>query len=273
MSAVLLAALLAAAPPPASPDAPPSAPSTKRSTATAPASSPASPPPPERVGDGDPIFTRDEPSLAAARRALDADDADLAVDRARAAVSTHANERAVVEYDAAQALRARARKDAAAAQASSSAPGGPAGPGAPAPPAKPPNLDEAIASFERAAGLAVDRRLQSEARLAAGNAALEAGKLDDAIGALRKALVADPANDRARRNLQRALEAKKAQPPPPPKQGGDEQSDQKNDDQKNDEQDQQQDQQQQDQPKQDQPKQDQQQQDQQQQDQPKQDQP
>jgi tetratricopeptide (TPR) repeat protein len=209
--------------------------------------------------------------LAAARRALEADDADLALDRARAAVSTTADERAVVEYDAAQALRVRARKDAAAKQLSSTPVGGGGGPipGGPipgAPPPSPPQLDEAIASFERAAGLAVDRRLQSEARLAAGNAALEAGKIDEAIAALRKALVADPQNDRARRNLQRALEARAAKRPPPPQNSGD------NEDKDQEKRDQQQDQQQQDQQKQDQQKQDQQQQDQQKQDQQKQDQ-
>jgi hypothetical protein len=210
----------------------------------APGSSPPSPTPSssilDRIGGGDPVFTRDEPALAAARRALLAGDVDLAVDRAREAVSSSPDERAVVEFDAAQALRARARKDAAAnAEAASSS--SPPSSGAPAAPPSPPNLDEAIASFERAAGLAVDRRLQSEARLAAGNAALEAGKLDDAIAALRKAVVADPTNDRARHNLQRALQAKKAQPPPPPQQGGD--GDPAQDDQKEEQQDQQKDQQ------------------------------
>jgi tetratricopeptide (TPR) repeat protein len=234
MNAIVVATLLALAPPATAPStahAP-----TKKTTAST--TSPPASTVLQQIGDGDPVFTRDEPALAAARRALDAEDADLAVDRAREAVSASADERAVVEYDAAQALRARARKEVeaqqqAAPQAGPSSSGGP-----PAPPPRP-NLDDAIASFDRAAALAVSPRLQSEARLGAGNAALEAGKLEDAIAALRKAVIADPTNERARRNLQRALDLKKAQPPPPPQEGGDKNDDQKNDEKKDDKKDQQ----------------------------------
>ena len=281
MSAIVVATLLALAPPVPAPAAPPASmaraparqaapPSHGPSKAAAKAASKSGSQPSssssslQQVGGGDPFFTRDEPALASARRALEADDADLAVDRAREAVSSSADERAVVEYDAAQALRARARKDAAQQQAAQQQAGQQQQQGAPqqgaqpgttqpstpgAPQGPPPNLDDAIASFDRAAGLAVSPRLQSEARLAAGNAALEAGKIDDAISALRKAVVADPNNERARRNLQRALEAKKAQPPPPPQQGGDKNDDKKNDDQKDDKHDGKQDQQKQDQQK------------------------
>jgi hypothetical protein len=216
-----------------SPLPPPSAPPAQRKAKTSAADTTAPAPPPlARVGGGDLLFSRDEPALAAARRAVDAGDADLAVDRAREAVAATPDERAVVEYDAAQALRARARKDASTTAQRDGSGGAAPAPAPPAPPASP-NLEEAIASFERAAGLSVNPRLKSEALLAAGNAALEAGKLEDAIPSLRKALVADPNNDRARRNLQRALQAKAAAPPPSdgePGDGDDEQK--KNDDPK-----------------------------------------
>jgi tetratricopeptide (TPR) repeat protein len=172
------------------------------------------------VGDTTPFFTRAEPNLAAGRRALDNNDVDVALERFRRAVTATDDERSVVEYDVAQALTMRAMAAAKEAQASSPPPAGapPAATPEGTPPA-PPDVDDALAAFERAATLARDQRLTSEARLGAGNAALVGGKLDDAIGLLRKALVADPGNDRARRNLQRALTMKQQQPPPPPKDG------------------------------------------------------
>jgi tetratricopeptide (TPR) repeat protein len=214
----LLAALVSAASP-----APPAAPAAVNDVA---------------VGDTTPFFTRAEPNLSAGRRALDNDDVDVALERFRRAVTATDDERAVVEYDVAQALTVRAMAAAKEAQASSPPPAGAPPAAAPegAPPA-PPDVDDALAAFERAATLARDQRLTSEARLGAGNAALVGGKLDDAIGLLRKALVADPGNDRARRNLQRALTMKKQQPPPPKdgdKQDGDKQDGDKQDGDKQD---------------------------------------
>jgi tetratricopeptide (TPR) repeat protein len=196
-----------------------------------------------------PVFTRDEPNLAAGRRALLADDIDTAIERFRRASATTDSERAVVEYDVGQALTMRALAEVKARQ-QQAAPAQAGQPGAepPAPPT-PPNVDDAIAAFDRAATLARDQRLASEARLAAGNAALVGGKLEDAIDQLRKALVADPHNERARRNLQRALTMKQQQPPPPPQEGGDQnedgdQKDQQQGDQKDQQQGDQKDQQQ-----------------------------
>lgn len=178
------------------------------------------------VDDGLPFFTREEPHLEDARDALDAGDPDLAIEHARAAITETDDERAIVEFDVAQILVARARSDA-----QQEAPDPKAGPPA-APQA--PKLDDARSGFERAAGLAHDPRLISEAQLAAGNAALEMGKLEDAISSLRRSLVADRNNVRARRNLQRALELKQQQPPPPDSGGGKDDEDKKKEDEKKD---------------------------------------
>lgn len=161
--------------------------------------------------EGLPFFTRPEPSLEAAFEALSADDPDVAIERIHEAEADDDDERAIVEFDVGQALIARARKDAkdAATQKDAQQKDGKAQ--APAPP----KLDDAIQSFERAAALAKNPRITSEAHLATGNAALEMQKLDDAIAAYRRAVVADLGNERARRNLQRALELKHQQPPPP----------------------------------------------------------
>jgi tetratricopeptide (TPR) repeat protein len=182
------------------------------------------------VGDATPVFSRAEPNLAAGQRALDHGDIDMALERFRRAVTVTDDERAVVEYDVGQALTLRAM--AAAKEATSATTTKTSAPdqGAEAPqgPA-PPDVDDALATFERAATLARDQRLASEARLGAGNAALVGGKIDDAISLLRKALVADPHNDRARRNLQRALTMQQ-QSKPPPSEGGDGDKDEKDQD-------------------------------------------
>jgi tetratricopeptide (TPR) repeat protein len=184
------------------------------------------------VGDATPVFSRAEPNLAAGQRALDHGDIDMALERFRRAVTVTDDERAVVEYDVGQALTLRAM--AAAKEATSATTTKTSAPdqGAEAPqgPA-PPDVDDALATFERAATLARDQRLASEARLGAGNAALVGGKIDDAISLLRKALVADPHNDRARRNLQRALTMQQ-QSKPPPSEGGDDDKDKKDQDKK-----------------------------------------
>lgn len=184
------------------------------------------------VGDGTPVFSRAEPNLAAGQRALEHGDIDMALERFRRAVTVTDDERAVVEYDVGQTLTLRAMAAAKAATSATSTKASAPESGAEAPqgPA-PPDVDDALATFERAATLARDQRLASEARLGAGNAALVGGKIDDAISLLRKALVADPHNDRARRNLQRALTMQQ-QSKPPPSEGGDDDQDKKDQDKK-----------------------------------------
>jgi tetratricopeptide (TPR) repeat protein len=179
-----------------------------------------------------PLFSRNEPHLEAAIDAMEAGDPDLAIERAHEAVVDDDDERAIVEYDIGQALALRAENDAKAQAAAASTQAQPGQPPAP-PPA--PKLDDAVESFERAAALAKDKRIQSEAHLAVGNAHLIGQKLDDAIAAYRRALVALPGNERARRNLQRALMLKQAQPPPPPQDGDGEQDDKDKDKDKKDE--------------------------------------
>ena len=178
---------------------------------------------PDEVGGGDPVFTRVEPHLAAGARALQAGDPDLALERFRRAEATTDEQRAAVEYNAGQAvlLQAmnKAKADAAAAP--------PADAGQPPAPSTPPDITDALASFERAAAMGRAPSFVSEARLAAGNAALVGNKLDDAIAQFRKALVAEPRNDRACHNLQRALELKQQQPEQPPQDGDGEGSDDK----------------------------------------------
>lgn len=198
----------------------------------APSSSPA-PAPVEEVGGGDVVFTRVEPHLAAGARALAANDPELALERYRRAEATTDEQRAVVEYNAGQALLMQAMKTAAAQQPAPS--GTPAG-GEPAAPPPPPDVGDALSSFERAASLGKAPMFVSEARLAAGNAALVGNKLDDAIAQLRKALIADPRNERARHNLQRALALKQQQPPQQNNGDGEKNDDQNDQKDKGDEQ-------------------------------------
>ena len=180
--------------------------------------------PASEVGGGSPLLTRVEPHIAAGVRALEAEDPDLALERFRRAETNTDEQRAIVEYNAGQALLFQAMQKAEADAAAQPAPTTPpaAQPGQPGPPEQaapttPPDVADALAAFERAAALGSNPSFISEARLAAGNAALVGSKLEDAIAQFRKALVADPGNERARRNLQRALELKQQQPPP---QGG-----------------------------------------------------
>jgi hypothetical protein len=190
--------------------------------------------PVDEVGGGDVVFTRVEPHLAAGARALAADDPDLALERYRRAEATTDEQRAVVEYNAGQALLLQAMKAAAAHEQQPSAT--PAAAGEPAAPPPPPDVGDALSSFERAASLGKAPSFISEARLAAGNAALVGNKLDDAIAQLRKALVADPRNERARHNLQRALELKQQQPPQQNDGDGDKSDDKEKDDKSDDKQ-------------------------------------
>ena len=188
-------------------------------------------------GDEAPLFARVEPALADGARALADGDAARALERYRAAAASTPNQRAIVEYDVGQALTAQALASAAPAPA-------PADAAAPDHAAAPPKLDDSMvadaqAAFGRARALAHDPRVKAEAALAGGNLAAVAGKVDDAITQFRQALRDDPSNERARKNLRRALEAKKQQQEQEQQQqqpDGDKNDDQKNDDQKNDDQ-------------------------------------
>ena len=173
----------------------------------------------DEVGGGDPVFTRVEPHLAAGARALQAEDPDLALERFRRAETHTDEERGVVEYNAGQALLLQAMQKAQAAAAAAPPPAAGQPPTAAPTAPTPPDITDALAAFERAAALGRAPPFVSEARLAAGNAALVGSKLDDAIAQFRKALVAEPRNERARRNLQRALELKQQQPEQQPQDG------------------------------------------------------
>jgi tetratricopeptide (TPR) repeat protein len=190
------------------------------------------------------LFERAEPSLEAGAQALNNGDVDDAIERFRHAQPQTDDQRAIVEYDVGAALlvRAVASKNtpapagAPSAHATGQAGAHTAADGAPPAESAPPDTDDARAAFERAYGIAGDQRLKSEAALAAGNAAAFGGKLDDAIEQYRKAVVADATNARAKLNLRRALEAKRAQPPPPPHEGDDDkEGDDKKDEPKPDE--------------------------------------
>lgn len=151
------------------------------------------------------LLSRPEPSLKAGAEALEEGRFDDALQAFRRAKAERDDERAVVEYDVGQALLQRALAEAAAREE-----------GAEPDPAIEPALREAQEAFERAYGLAKSKRLRSEAAHASGNALAEVGELDKAVEAYRRALVADPQNERARKNLAAALRALRAQPPLPP---------------------------------------------------------
>ena len=180
--------------------------------------------------DERPLFSRVEPAIAEGAAALADGDAARALERYRAATATTPNQRAIVEYDVGQALVAQA-------MAAAAPPPAPAGPASPDHAAAAPKLDESMvadaqAAFGRARALAHDPRVKGEAALAGGNLAAVAGKVDDAITQFRQALRDDPTNVRAKKNLRRALEAKKQQQEQQQQnQEGD--KDQKNEDQKN----------------------------------------
>jgi len=78
--------------------------------------------------------------------------------------------------------------------------------------------DRAVEDFDRALAEAPSDALRGRALFARGNAHRRAGRLDEALGDYRRALLADPTIEGARRNLEvtRALKAMK----PPPREGG-----------------------------------------------------
>lgn len=172
-----------------------------------------------------PLMSRAEPNLDVGRALLDAGDVDGALERFRQATPKSADERAVVEYDVGAALLQRARAAAQSARGQPPFGANAAGAHAPGAPPAPPSddegedpsaaaFDDARAAFERAWGLARDPRLKSEAALAAGNTAAERQELDEAVNQYRRAVMADPNNQRALQNLRQVLALKRQQPPP-----------------------------------------------------------
>lgn len=186
-----------------------------------------------RPAEDAPLFSRVEPAIAEGSSALAGGDTARALEQFRKAKADTPNQRAIVEYDVGQALALQALASASPAPPSAS--------GDPAAPAAQPQLDksavaDAQAAFGRARSLAHDPRVKAEAALAAGNLAAMAGNVDDAIAQFRQALTDDPANQRAKKNLRRALEAKKQQQQQQQRGGDQNQDDQNKQDQRNDEQ-------------------------------------
>ena len=72
-------------------------------------------------------------------------------------------------------------------------------------------LDSAIEDFDRAAARAEDDGLRSQASFAAGNAHRAKKALDEAIASYRRALIANPKNSGARRNLELTRAMKRIQ--------------------------------------------------------------
>lgn len=174
------------------------------------------------------FFERDEPNLASGVRALQEGRSDDAIAAFRRAKAQTKEERAVVEYDVGQALLQQGRSEIEAAEGEEAA-----GDSTQV-------FEEAAEAFERAYGLSENQRFQSAAALAAGNAKAQKGDLKGAVESFRKAMIADPKNEGARKNLASVLRAIQAQPPPPPSDSSensdsDENSDDPNDDEQNNE--------------------------------------
>jgi tetratricopeptide (TPR) repeat protein len=236
LTAISIALTLAATPPAQQPHAIAHAPGAKSKSASAQPGSPTSAGAPESsapsLATSPKFLERAEPNLEQGARLLASGDVDGAIEKFHKAEPRDGDERAIVEYDVGSAQLDRAVASAENAQPAS--PGAAAAQnGANAPKIDKSALDDAKASFERAFGLAKDPRIKSEAALAAGNAAARGNDVDEAIAQYRKAVVADPTNARAKTNLRRVLDAKRAQPPPPP-QKNDNNDDKKKNDDKND---------------------------------------
>jgi Ca-activated chloride channel family protein len=168
-------------------------------------------------------YERPEPNVEAGVEALGRGESDAAIERFRAAQAEAADERAAVEYDVGQALLFQAAAEAAAAAQSGDAVD---------PQEEAPGRDlllQAGESFDRAYGIAQSPYLRSQSALAAGNAHARADQLDRSVDAYRRALVSDPMNEAARKNLSAVLQAMRAQPPPPPSGGGDDDREEKED--------------------------------------------
>ena len=168
------------------------------------------------------IFERTEPNLADGMRALEDGRPEDALRAFRQAQTETQDERAVVEYDVGQALLQQGISEAEASEQNKDGAQGNAGQQV---------FDEAAEAFERAYGLTNEPRLKSVAAQAAGNARAQKGDLQGAVDSFRKAIIADPKNVGARKNLASVLRALAAQPPPPPSESS-EQSESENDSEK-----------------------------------------
>lgn len=165
-------------------------------------------------------YERTEPHIEEGLRALERGAPTEAIERFREAEAEAADDRAAVEYDVGQALLLQGRDEMTTAEAPKS------------PDEPPPGQDlfqQAGESFERAYGIARSGPLRSQSALAAGNAQALAGDYERAVDAYRRALVADPMNEAARKNLGSVLRALRAQPPPPPSGGGEDDREEKED--------------------------------------------
>lgn len=169
------------------------------------------------------IFEREEPNLAEGERALRDGRPEDALRAFRQAQAETQDERAIVEYDVGQALLQQGLSEAEASAQEQD--GAEAGGGQRI-------FAEAAEAFDRAYGLTTNPQMQSAAAQAAGNARAQKGDLQAAVDSFRKAMIADPNNMGARKNLASVLRALAAQPPPPPSES-DEDSDSKDDSEQN----------------------------------------
>jgi Ca-activated chloride channel family protein len=172
------------------------------------------------------LFERVEPEIAEGVDAMQRGDGEAAVERFRRAKTRTSDESAVVEYNVGSVhLRAAERMS----EDEQKTPGA-NDPGGERAAALKERFDAAEQAFERAASLSSNKALRSDAHLARGNAKAVQGDLKSAVDAFRDALVENPENGAARRNLRAALTLMRSQPPPPPSNENQESDDEKKED-------------------------------------------
>lgn len=157
------------------------------------------------------LFERVEPSIEEGVRAMQAGDGERALELYQRAKTRAADDDAVVEYNVGSVHLQKAARMVEDAEKT---------PGAPDPEgARQAALDKevqaAVEAFDRAATLSSKKTLRSDAHLARGNTRALTGDLKGAVEAFRDALVENPENGAARRNLRSALTLLRSEPPPP----------------------------------------------------------
>jgi len=157
------------------------------------------------------LFERVEPSIEEGVRAMQAGDGERAVELYQRAKTRASDDDAVVEYNVGSVHLQKAARMVEDAEKT---------PGAPDPEgARKAALDKevqaAVEAFDRAATLSSKKSLRSDAHLARGNTRALTGDLKGAVEAFRDALVENPENGAARRNLRSALTLLRSEPPPP----------------------------------------------------------